>query len=403
MKRICFLMLILGALCLFPFCPTGLGQDQSAQQQLANSSPQPAQPRHVPIFGNADEFAIGGDVEYYEPLPGFNRENRDIDLQVSTLALAAHMGNGWEFQFDGLALRAQGYRTLPNGAPTPQIRSDALGLAGGPLARWNFLQFSRFRPFVEAEGNFILFDRPWPTLGTVNDFFLRAGGGVSVRVSKSYWIEPTFHFAHISNGECFCTINPTWDGRGFSLGLRRAFSHEPEGANKPERWPFRDANEKGWITSVEDYTPTPGLNREDGAVEADMRQLRISRAWNFPDRLEFQLGGMVQTTNTVFGIGPVLRWNFVKHERWRLFSDAGADLLQTGSPAFINPIWKGLGYNLFPRERGGASVQLHASYWLEGSFGWAQVTSGYGADKLLPWSGQGASLGLRHTFGSHRS
>ena len=372
-------------------------------QTQPQSDATPEQHRRIPIFGNADEFALSGDVEYYAPLDGFNRQNRDIDLQVASVALAAHMPHGWEFQFDGLAVRAHGYRTLPSGAPSPQVPSSAQALGAGPLARWNFLQFRGFRSFVEAEGDLLLFDRPWPTFGTINNFFLRAGGGVAVQVGPSYWIESTFHWAHISNGECFCQGNPAWNGRGLSLGLRRTFGHEPEGHNRPGRWPFRNVHENAWITSLEDYTPGPGLNRQNGKVEADMRQLRISRAWHFPDHLEFQLGGMVQSTNTVAGFGPVLRWNFLERKHWRLFTDGGVDLLMTGSTAYIIPS-KDVGINFFPRGRVGATFRLHRSYWLETNFGWAHVTTGFaGQRQLLPWSGQGASVSLRRTFDNSRS
>jgi hypothetical protein len=106
---------------------------------------------------------------------------------------------------------------------------------------------------------------------------------------------------------------------------------------------------------------------------------------------------MAQSTTTA-GFGPVLRWDFVERKQWRLFTDAGVDLLQTGSPAYIIP-WRDTGYNFFPRGRAGASLRLHQSYWLEASFGWAHVTSGFGgSSQLLPWSGQGISLSLRHTF-----
>jgi len=403
MKRLCFFLhLVVGASVLALALP-GFGQDSADSSLQPQTVAHPEQHRHIPVFGNADQFALSGHVEYYAPLGGFNRQNRDIDLQVATIAVAAHMQHGWEFQFDGLVLRAHGYRTLPNGAPSPQIPSSAQALGVGPLARWNFLQFSRLRSFVEAEGDFLLFDRPWPTYGTINDFFLRAGGGLRVRVSHSYWIESTFHWAHISNGECFCQGNPAWNGRGLSLVLRRTFGHEPDSHNKLGRWPFRDADENAWLTSVEDYAPAPGLDRQNGKVKADMRQLRISRAWHFPDHLEFQLGGMVQSTNTTFGFGPVMRWNFLDRERWRLFSDGGVDLLQTGSTAYIIP-GKGIGYNFFPRVGAGASFCLHKSYWLDTSFGWAHVTSGFGgSSQLLLWSGQGATVSLRHTFRSFRS
>lgn len=131
-------------------------------------------------------------------------------------------------------------------------------------------------------------------------------------------------------------------------------------------------------------------------------ELRISRAWHFPDHFELQLGGMVQSTNTVFGIGPVLRWNFLDRARWRLFAGRGADLLQTGSLGYIVPWGKDFGYNFFPRALAGSSLEFHRSYWLETSLGIAHVTPrfgfGSGAGQLFAWSGRGVSLGLRHTF-----
>jgi hypothetical protein len=107
---------------------------------------------------------------------------------------------------------------------------------------------------------------------------------------------------------------------------------------------------------------------------------------------------MVQSTHTTAGFGPVLRWNVRERKHWTLFSHAGVDFLQTGSIAYIIP-WPGVGYNFLVWGRGGAALRLPESYWLETSLGWAHVTSGFGGSgQLLPWSGQGASLGRRHTF-----
>ena len=111
----------------------------------------------------------------------------------------------------------------------------------------------------------------------------------------------------------------------------------------------------------------------------------------------------MQSTNTVTGFGPVLRWNFVERKHWRAFTDGGVDLLMTGSTAYIIPT-KDVGVNFFPRGCIGASFQLYRSYWLETNFGWAYVTPGFGGHRqLLPWSGQGASVSLRRTFGDARS
>ncbi len=387
---------VTGCVLLLELCFLSLCSIASAQYS-GEGSPSPSQ-RHVPVFGNANEFAIASDFEYYDPLPGFDRQNRDMDVELSSLAVVAHMRHGWEFQFDGLAIRGHGYRTRAGADASAETASNAAGLGIGPLARWNFVQFRRLRIFIDAGGDFLMFDRPWPVGGTVNDFLLRAGGGVSARVSGAYWIESTFHFAHVSDGECFCATNPTWQGSGLSLGLRRTFAHDTESQANSGSF-FGRADQGAWITSGEDYTPAPWLQRQIGKTQADMRELRVSRAWHFADGLELQLGGMFQTTQTTAGVGPVLRWNFLERERWRVFVDGGVDLLANGSPAFIVP-WPGMGFNFFPRARAGASWRLHGPYWLEAGYGYGHVTAGFGGNaKLLPWSGEGASLGMRYTFG----
>lgn len=395
MKRAC-LFALLPALASFLF-GSAFGQSPSGPS-TSPEAPQLEQHRHIPVFNNAGEFALATDFQYYVPQSGFDRQNRDIDVQVGSIAAAAHLRQGWEFQFEGLALRAQGHRTQPANNPYPLIASSAAGVGFGPVARWNFLQFSRVRTFIQAQGDFLLFDRPWPALGTINDFFIRAGGGVGVRVSNSYWVESLFRFAHISNGECFCTGNPTWQGNSLSIGLRRSFNHEWQSSGSSHFWPFRNADENTWTTSVEDYTPLLSLSPQGG----DMRQIGISRDWHFPNHLEFQLSGMTQTTRATVGLGPLVRWNFLEREHWRLFADAGADILQSGSPGFIVP-WKDIGYNAFLRGRVGANFRLQETYWLEAGFGYAHVTRGFGWGGQLPsWSGQGPLLGLRHTFGPSR-
>lgn len=357
------------------------------------------------MLGRADEFALLTDLQYFEPEPGFDSHNRDINLLVARAALAAHFRQGWEFQFYALALRARGTAILSSTPPIPPpVPSNALALGVGPLARWNFLQFSRCRLFVDGEGDFILNDRPFPSHGTSYDFFLRAGGGVSVRVSDSYWVESAFRFAHISNGLGFGADNPTWNGRGLSVGIRRTFrpyAHTEHTATPADQ----ETTAKAWTTSAEQYWAAPGANLQNPKIHQQIRALRISHTWPFQGKFEFQLVGMIanpkQIANPyeIAGFGPLVRWNFLQTGRFRLFADGGVDFLQTGSPAYVIPLG-GAGYNFFLRASSGASFRLHSSYWLDASFRVAHITTGFGpgADNYIPWSGLGASLALRHTF-----
>lgn len=121
------------------------------------------------------------------------------------------------------------------------------------------------------------------------DFFLRAGGGVSVRVSGSYWVESAFHFSHISNGLGFGADNPTWNGRGLLLGIRRTF--RPHEHTKRNATPAHEETaEKAWTTSAEEYWAAPGSNLQNPKIHHEMRALRISHTWPFQGKFEFQLG-----------------------------------------------------------------------------------------------------------------
>ncbi|MFY9676179.1 MAG: hypothetical protein WAK13_17095 [Terriglobales bacterium] len=404
------------ALLFFAFVASGLAQETAPGKDPEKALPQPpelSQPkphRHIPVFGGANEFALETDLQYYEPAPGFDRQNRDIDLAVVRAALAAHFREGWEFQFDVQALRARGTAILSSTPPIPPpVPSNAVALGAGPGARWNFLQFSRCRLFLDAQGDLILNDRPFPTHGSSYDFFLRAGGGLSIRLNDSYWLEPDFRFAHISNGQGFGSGNPTWNGRGLSIGLRRTFrpysetQRERPASQKDEDGKRQEA--KSWTTSVEEYRAVPGTNLHDPGVQHQLRSLRIAHSWPLPGKFEFQFGAVVGEPihpvqgNEFGGFGPLLRWNFLETRNVHLFADGGADFLLTGSPAFLIPLG-GTGYNFFLRGGTGASLRLHHSYWLDTGFHWAHITTGFGpgADNYIPWSGLGVSLALRHTF-----
>jgi hypothetical protein len=101
--------------------PAGSDQETLDEKQVPQQ-PEPSQPNpqiHIPVLGTPNEIALVTDLEYYEPEPGFNRQDRNIDLQVARAALAAHFRQGWEFQFDVLAIRARGTAVLSSTPPIP--------------------------------------------------------------------------------------------------------------------------------------------------------------------------------------------------------------------------------------------------------------------------------------------
>jgi hypothetical protein len=369
----------------------------------------------VIILRDANEKAWLANVEYYAPLPGFNRKNRDIDISDLRIARAWHFRQGWEFQLGGLLFRATGNRTAPSPLPDPpQEDSGAFGGAVGPLFRWNFLRFNRWRLFAEAEEDFLITDKDFPAQGSSYNGYFRGGGGASFRLNDSYRLDAAFHFAHVSDAQALQN-NPIWNGRGFSLGIRRTSDKEVQPAN-PERATrsklpiLRDADETAWLTTIDYYAPQPGFNRQNRDI--DVENFRVAHVWHFRRGLEFQFGGLVfrasgtRTTDSSpgsiersdalgGGLGPGGRWNFVQAKPLRLFIEAGPDFIFTnnGFPS------GGTNYNFFLRAGGGAAFRVNESYWLETSFKWAQISNGQGSGPGNPtWQGLGVTLSLRHAL-----
>lgn len=185
--------------------------------------PQPA-PQHkteLPILRNADENSWLVNLEYYVPQPGFDRRNRDIKVSDIRVSRAWHFRWGLEFQLGAFFLRATGTRTVPSLAPgPPQEPSGAYGLGVGPVFRWNLLQVRRLRLFADGEPDVFFTNHDFPAGGSKYNFFLRAAAGPAFRLTRSFWVESRFLWAHISNDQGIGPGNPAWQGRGVAVGVR---------------------------------------------------------------------------------------------------------------------------------------------------------------------------------------
>jgi len=198
-------------------CP----DEEQGQQGVPEGKAERANGSTLPILRYADETAWVTSLDYYAPRPGFDRQNRDIDVEDFRVTRAWHFRRGLEAQFGGLAFRASGTRTT-NTSPPSLEGSDALGLGFGPMGRWNLLEIKRVRFFGDAGPDVIFTNNPFPAGGTNYDFFLRAGGGAAFRLNESYWLEAGFRWTHISNGQGIGPGNPAWQGRGVAVALRHA-------------------------------------------------------------------------------------------------------------------------------------------------------------------------------------
>jgi hypothetical protein len=350
----------------------------------------------LPIFRDADETAWLVGIDYYAPQPGFDRENRDIDVENLRVARAWHFADGWEFQFGGAFFRASGTRTT-NTSPPSLERSDALGVTVGPVVRWNFLQLGRVRLFASLGIGLSYTNADFPAGGTPWDFFLRGGAGASFRISRTNWVEAGFWWTHISNGTGIVPGNPAWQGRGVSVSLRHALLVKST-EHKGKGFPLLDrADEKAWVSEAEYFVPLS--NRDLVDANLNIRAYRVARAWHFSNGFELQFGGTVFPSPMASGLGPLLRWNFVQRGRWRVFADGEADGIKDGWLFLFLPYPNFTqSWNVFFRTGGGLSYRLGKSYWLEAGYRWADTLGGANGETNYPsWKGQGVSITLRHT------
>ncbi len=345
----------------------------------------------LPIFRDADETAWIFGVDYYTPQ---DRLNRDIDMETLRIMRAWHFGGGWEFQFGGALLRAEGTRTTNTSLPALE-QSDAVGFTVGPVVRWNFLQLGRVRLFGNIGIGFNYTSNAFPAGGTPWDFFPRGGGGASFRVSKTNWVEASFWWTHLSNDTgALVPGNPGWNGQGVSVSLRHALQVESPEHNGGSFPPFSDADEKAWVSEAEYFWPV--VNRNSINADLNVRAYRVARAWHFANGLELQLGGTAFPSPMATALGPLGRWNFLQRERWRVFVDGEANALIDGF-FFVSVLSKTQSWNGFFRSGGGFSYRVGKSYWLETAYRWGHTLAGTNAESYSSWSGQGVSISLRHT------
>lgn len=348
----------------------------------------------LPIFRDADETAWIVGADYYAPQPGFNRQNRDIDMESLRIMRAWHFSNGWEFEFGGALLRASGTRTITLQSPALE-RSDAIGFTVGPVVRWNFLQLGRVRLLANIGIGFNYTNNSFPAGGTPWDFFPRGGAGASFRVSRANWVEASFWWTHISNDTgAFAAGNPTWNGQGVSLSLRHALQVESPDHKRGSFPPFSDADEKAWVSEAEYFRPF--ANRNSTNADLNVHAYRVARAWHFANGLELQFGGTAFPSPMATGLGPLGRWNFLQRERWRVFVDGEANALVDGF-FFVSVLNPTQSWNGFFRSGSGFGYRAGKSYWLEAAYRWGHTLEGTNAEAYSSWSGQGVSISLRHT------
>jgi hypothetical protein len=181
----------------------------------------PAGPKEYGWFGTIDETARTVGIDYFGPRDDFDEQFRDIDVAVVTMTRGWRTSSGFELQLGGGMLIAEGTRHEPFSVE-PVQDSDAFGLLGGGLIRYNLPSTPFGRAFIDASIQVLWAERPFPAGGSAVNGLVRWGGGFAVPLGAAHAVEFGYRRAHVSNGGETSVANPAWNGEGFFLGWRTA-------------------------------------------------------------------------------------------------------------------------------------------------------------------------------------
>lgn len=158
-------------------------------------------------------------VENEGPRGEFADVFRDIRVSTLDLARAWRLPYGFEPQFGGGLLSAQGSRGEPFSGQ-PLVDSDALGLHLGPGLRYNLPAWHGLRLYADTSAHLLFSSPEFPAGGSRVNGLIRHGFGLSYAIGRHGRLEAGWHQGHVSNGSGISAQNPSWDGEGWWLGWR---------------------------------------------------------------------------------------------------------------------------------------------------------------------------------------
>lgn len=178
----------------FDFQPTAVDPGMMAflQDDAASSTPRRADAREV------TPYAIGAS-----------------DFNGNTL-VAAGAGIDW-FVANGLSVGL-----FAEGMYVNQEGDNAVGIGGGVLMRWHFVETKSLSVFTELGVGYTIFDQPVPADGVQGDFTPRAAIGMNLALDATTSLSMQAGWLHLSNAQTG-ENNPAIDALAIGLGLHFEF------------------------------------------------------------------------------------------------------------------------------------------------------------------------------------
>lgn len=102
-------------------------------------------------------------------------------------------------------------------------KNSAFGVGPGILLSFRLIEVSKLSFNLIGSGHFILYNKRFPAGGDYYNFMWRGGPMVEYELGNNSSIGVSYQDSHMSNGQCLCPRNPSYEGRGFALRYKGLF------------------------------------------------------------------------------------------------------------------------------------------------------------------------------------
>ena len=177
-----------------------------------------------PTSAAADAPAFEGavDAQYYAPIHD-DRSVRSVFVDVAVgkmlvplLGLSAYAGLTFTHAWGSIVQLGEGFQPY-------ELATSAVGVGPMGLVRIQPLRLGPVAAGLDAVGSLIVYDKHFPPGGDVYNFSWRIGPSVGVALGERLTAVAGFRWMHVSNGQGLGPQNPSYEGRGPSLGVVAGF------------------------------------------------------------------------------------------------------------------------------------------------------------------------------------
>ena len=172
--------------------------------------------KDLPFF-DKNSWVSATHIAYYGPT---DRDNRDIRMTLVNIGAERYLWKNLGLVAGAILTSTDG-NIIHGDGDNEGVRqeSDSLGIGGLLGLKWHFLRAKRWSTFISGSVGGLLTDKAFPAGGTSWNLMYRVDAGLTLRLKEQWHLIASVSELHVSNGKGFVDENPSFTGRGHTLGL----------------------------------------------------------------------------------------------------------------------------------------------------------------------------------------